>query len=76
MSAGIDRTKSRTSAVNPPGAVGAYQRSDVVASNTVRGQAGTGAWTPTVTHLFVLIILEIAAFAALRYAFGQLSKSI
>jgi hypothetical protein len=27
------------------------------------------SWTPTVTHLLVILVIEIAAFAALRYAF-------
>lgn len=30
---------------------------------------GGGKWSPTVANLLVLIVLEIAAFAACRYAF-------
>jgi hypothetical protein len=36
----------------------------------VAGQSsGPSAWTPTVAHLMVILVIEIAAFAALRYAF-------
>lgn len=33
--------------------------------------AGTGAknWSPTVANLMVILVLEVAAFAALRYMF-------
>ena len=33
--------------------------------------AGKGAsdWHPTVAHLLVILVIEIGAFAALRYAF-------
>lgn len=38
--------------------------------DTVAGQSsGPSAWTPTVAHLMVILVIEIAAFAALRYAF-------
>lgn len=72
---GINRSLSRSSAA-PAAGGGAYQTGAQVASNSVRGQSGAGAWTPTVTHLFILIILEIAAFAALRYAFGIVSRTV
>lgn len=71
----IDRSRSRTSAQISPGG-GAYQNGAAVAANSVRGQASTSQWTPTVARLFVLLILEIAAFAALRYAFGVAAKAI
>jgi hypothetical protein len=71
----IDRSRSRTSVQASPGG-GAYQNGAAVAANSVRGQASTSQWTPTVARLFVLLILEIAAFAALRYAFGVAAKSI
>lgn len=71
----IDRSRSRTNIAASPGG-GAFQSGAAVAANTVRGQTSASKWTPTVTHLFVLIILEIAAFAALRYAFGVLSRSV
>lgn len=45
-----------------------------MAVNSARGANGGATWTPTVAHLIVLIILEIAAFAAIRYAFGVLTR--
>lgn len=71
---GINRTLSRSSAA-PAAGGGAYQTGAQVAANSSR-QTGAGAWSPTVTHLFVLIIIEIAAFAALRYAFGIVSRAV
>lgn len=35
----------------------------------VRGAMNAQAWHPTVVNLLVLVIVEIAAYAALRYAF-------
>lgn len=72
---GIDRSRSRTSAAPSPGG-GFYQTGATVAATTFRKQSGTSQWSPTVAHLMVLIILEICAFAAIRYAFGVLSKSV
>lgn len=34
-----------------------------------RGNAAGGTWTPTVVNLVVLVVIEIAAYAALRYVF-------
>lgn len=47
-----------------------------MAATTLRSQTGTSQWSPTVAHLMVLIILEICAFAAIRYAFGVLQRSV
>lgn len=33
------------------------------------GNGSSSSWTPTVAHLLVILVIEIAAFAALRYAF-------
>jgi hypothetical protein len=71
----INRTNSRTNVAAAPGG-GAYQNGAAVAANSVRGQASSAKWTATVTNLFILIILEIGAFAALRYAFGVLQRAI
>ena len=71
----IDRSRSRSSGAQSPGG-GNFQTGATVAATTLRSQTGSNKWTPTVAHLFVLIILEIAAFAALRYAFGVLSRSV
>jgi hypothetical protein len=42
------------------------------------GAGGVGGaakgWSPTVANLLVLVVLEIAAFAAIRYAFRVLTK--
>lgn len=34
-----------------------------------RGRTTNGGWTPTVANLLVLVLLEIAAYCALRWAF-------
>lgn len=72
---GIDRTRSRSSAA-PAAGGGTYQSGAAVAASSIRSSASGSAWNPTITNLMVLIVLEIAAFAALRYAFGVVSKSI
>lgn len=36
--------------------------------------AGGGQWSPTVANLLVLVVLEVVAFAALRYAFRIVAK--
>ena len=42
------------------------------------GAGGVGAtkngWSPTVVNLLVLVVVEVAAFAAIRYAFRVLAK--
>jgi hypothetical protein len=30
---------------------------------------GNSGWTPTVVNLAILVLIEVAAYAALRYAF-------
>lgn len=35
------------------------------------GNGGSGGFHPTVAHLLVLLVLEIVAFAALRYLFAK-----
>jgi hypothetical protein len=37
------------------------------------GATGKG-WTPTVANLLVLVVVELAVFAAIRYAFRVLAK--
>lgn len=71
---GIDRTRSRTNAA-PAAGGGNFQTGASVAASTMRGQQSKD-WSPTITNLLILIILEIAAFAALRYAFGVIQRSV
>lgn len=72
---GINRSRSRVNAAPSPGG-GNFQTGGTVAATTLRSQTGTSQWSPTVAHLMVLIILEICAFAAIRYAFGVLQRSV
>lgn len=37
-----------------------------------RGMASTKEWTPTVANLMVLIVLEVLAFAGLRYVINKI----
>lgn len=39
-------------------------------STTVQGK-GPKAWSPTLANLLVLVVLEVVAFAALRYVFTK-----
>lgn len=48
--------------------LGLYGTGDAVSAST-GGGSGASQWTPTVANLLVIVVLEIAAFAALRYAF-------
>lgn len=36
--------------------------------------SGGSQWSPTVANLLVLVVLEVVAFAALRYAFRIVAK--
>lgn len=38
----------------------------------IRGN-GAKAWSPTVVNLLVILVLEIAAFAAIRYLFKRVT---
>lgn len=71
---GIDRSRTRTSAAPAPGG-GNMQTGGAVAA-TMRGGTQSKDWNPTITNLLILIILEIAAFAAMRYAFGVVQRSV
>jgi hypothetical protein len=64
--AGIPRP-NRTNAVPSPSGLGSQNTGASVAATSGRGMAAAADWTPTVANLFVLIFLELAAFAALRY---------
>lgn len=63
MTAGIHRTVRPASGAPNAGA------GPVPVGATVPVVAGTKQWSPTVANLLVLVVLEIAAFAAIRYAF-------
>lgn len=43
-----------------------------VSQTSGRGLAGTSAWSPTVANLLVLIVLELIAFAGLRYVINKI----
>lgn len=64
MSAGIRRNVRPASAAPNAGA-GPVPMGGTVPS----GIQATKQWSPTVANLLVLVVLEIVAFAAIRYAF-------
>lgn len=67
---GINRTiRPGSSAVNQ--AAGPVSPGESVPS--VPSSMG-GQWSPTVAHLLVLIVLEVVAFAGIRYAFRIVQK--
>jgi hypothetical protein len=39
----------------------------------VRGGGGAKAWSPTVVNLLVILVLEIIAFAVIRYVFKRVT---
>ena len=43
-----------------------------VSQTSGRGLAATKDWTPTVANLLVLIVLELVAFAGLRYVINKI----
>ena len=43
-----------------------------MAATSGRGLAGTKEWTPTVANLLVLVVLEVVAFAGLRYVINKI----
>ena len=43
-----------------------------MAQTSGRGLGGTKDWSPTVANLLVLIVLELAAFAGLRYVINKI----
>jgi hypothetical protein len=43
-----------------------------VSQTSGRGMAATAQWTPTVANLLVLIVLELLAFAGLRYVINKI----
>lgn len=54
--------------VNPPGLMG-HEGSG---SMNVTSNSGGAGWQPNVVSLLVLVALEVAAFAALRWAISEL----
>jgi hypothetical protein len=71
MAAGINRTRSRTNAVPASSGLGNNVTEASVAGTSGRGLAGTKEWTPTVANLFVIVVLEVVAFALLRYVINR-----
>lgn len=64
----MNRTVRATGAINAsPGARGA-------AVTTASGGVGqTKGWSPTVASLLVILVVEIFAFAAIRYVFRKIA---
>lgn len=54
---------SRLGALNPEASV---------SMTSGRGMASTKEWTPTVANLLVLVVLEVLAFASLRYVINKI----
>lgn len=52
--------------------LGALTPEASVSMTSGRGMAATKEWTPTVANLFVLVVVEIIAFAALRYVINKI----
>lgn len=71
MSAGIPR-KIRSSAAPASSGLGAHVPEVSVAQTSGRGLGATREWTPTVANLLVLLVLELIAFAALRYVINKI----
>lgn len=43
-----------------------------VSQTSGRGLSSTKSWTPTVANLLVLVVLEVLAFAGLRYVINKI----
>lgn len=66
---GINRT------VRPGSSATNQAAGPVSPGETVPSTPGAGSgWSPTVANLLVLIVLEVVAFAAIRYAFHIVQK--
>ena len=69
----VNRWALKNDAPSPnPGAgatVGRVQPARSEADMALPSKGAAGQWSPTVVNLAVLILLELVAFAALRYAF-------
>lgn len=68
---GIRRTV-RPSAAPANSRLGAIVPEASVSQTSGRGFAATKEWTPTVANLLVLVVLEVIAFAALRYVINKI----
>lgn len=68
---GIPRNPNRNAA---PAAGGGYMRSAETVAATSMRDSGVKAWTPTVANLLVLVLLELVAFALLRYLLRTLQR--
>lgn len=68
---GIPR-KIKSSAAPASSGLGAAVREASVSQTSGRGLSATKTWTPTVANLLVLIVLEVLAFAGLRYVINKI----
>lgn len=68
---GIRRTV-RPSAAAANSRLGALTPEASVSMTSGRGVASTSQWTPTVANLLVLVVLEVLAFAGLRYVINKI----
>lgn len=68
---GINRNGRNRNAA--PSAGGGNMRSVGDVASSIRGDM-VKAWTPTVANLVVLVLFELAAFAALRYLLRTLQR--
>ena len=68
---GIRRTV-RPSAAPANSGLGAIVPEVSVSQTSGRGLSSTKDWTPTVANLLVLVVLEVVAFAGLRYVINKI----
>lgn len=68
---GIRRTVP-ASAAAANSRLGALTPEASVSMTSGRGAASTSQWTPTVANLLVLVVLEVLAFAGLRYVINKI----
>lgn len=69
---GIRRRIPASSAASASSRLGALVPEVSVSQTSGRGLAGTSQWTPTVANLLVLVVLEVVAFAGLRYVINKI----
>lgn len=62
----------RSGAAPASSGLGAAVPEASVSQTSGRGLGSTSSWTPTVANLLVLIVLEVLAFAGLRYVINKI----
>lgn len=70
MSAGPRRRTIRPASSSPNAGAGPVPLGETVPNPM---PAGVRQWSPTVANLLVILVLEVVAFAALRYVFGKVT---